>query len=91
MCTFSTRSLGSAAIHMVYVAEGRLDTYFEFGLHCWDSAAAALIVREAGGVVLDPSGADFNLMARRVLCAATLELARELCAIIECIEFEHEA
>ena len=34
------------------------------GIHCWDMAAGALIVSEAGGVVLDPSGGEFDLMAR---------------------------
>ena len=52
----STRSLGSAAIHMVFVAEGRIDSYLEFGIHCWDIAASGIIVREAGGSLVDPSG-----------------------------------
>ena len=34
------------------------------GIHCWDMAAGALIVSEAGGVVLDPSGGEFDLMSR---------------------------
>ena len=54
---FSTRSLGSAAIHMMYVAEGRIDSYCEFGLHCWDYAAPSIIVEEAGGAVTDTDGA----------------------------------
>lgn len=44
------RRAGSAALDLCAVACGRLDGYFERGLQPWDSAAAALIVREAGGV-----------------------------------------
>lgn len=50
------RSFGSAAINMVYVAQGSTDAYVEYGIHSWDVAAAAVIVSEAGGVILDPSG-----------------------------------
>ena len=49
--------------------------YYEYGLHCWDMAAAALIVTEAGGVVVDPTGSDLDVMSRRVLCAASPTLA----------------
>ena len=38
-------------------------------------AAGALIVSEAGGVVMDPSGAEFDLMARDILVASSSELA----------------
>lgn len=44
------RRFGSAALDLCAVACGRLDGYFERGLHPWDSAAATLIVREAGAV-----------------------------------------
>lgn len=50
------RSLGSACMNMVMVAGGNADAYQEFGLHCWDMAAAKLIVEEAGGVVMDMNG-----------------------------------
>jgi len=49
---------------------GRLDGFFEIGFGGpWDCVAGAVIVREAGGVVLDPSGEAFDVCARRVLCA----------------------
>ena len=53
---FRLRAYGSAALNMCAVAQGRGDGYVEHGIHCWDIAAGAVIVREAGGVVLDPSG-----------------------------------
>lgn len=49
---------GSAALDLAWVAAARLDGYFEIGLQPWDVAAGALIVREAGGVVMDFSGSD---------------------------------
>ncbi len=55
---------------MCGVACGRLDAFFEIGFGgCWDVAGATVIVREAGGVVLDPAGGWFDLMGRRVLAA----------------------
>ena len=53
---FSMRSLGSAALNCCMVACGAADVYFEYGIHCWDIAAAELIVREAGGVTMYPTG-----------------------------------
>lgn len=41
---------------MIYVAQGALDAYVEYGLHCWDMAAAAVIVTEAGGQCSNPDG-----------------------------------
>lgn len=52
----SFRRLGSAAIQMAYVAEGRLDGVFARGLRAWDIAAGTVLVRAAGGVVTDLSG-----------------------------------
>jgi len=47
----NVRRLGSAALDLCYVAAGRLDGYFEFGLKPWDSAAGLLVATEAGAVV----------------------------------------
>ena len=43
------RALGSAALHLAYVACGWMDGFFEFGLHHWDMAAGLVLIREAGG------------------------------------------
>lgn len=45
------RRLGAASVDMCFVACGRLDAYFEAGLHSWDVMAARLVVTEAGGTV----------------------------------------
>lgn len=75
------RSLGSCALDMCQIARGGADFYFEIGIHTWDLAAATVIVRESGGVVVGyrkPSGLDnnvqiadepFDLNGRKVLCA----------------------
>lgn len=52
------RRLGSAAVDLCLVGDGRLDAYYESGLKPWDLAAGWLIVTEAGGVVSGPGGAD---------------------------------
>lgn len=50
------RTLGSAAVSCTMIAQGCADVYVEYGLHCWDFAAGDIIVREAGGVALCPTG-----------------------------------
>lgn len=52
----SLRSAGSAALNVCYVACGSSEAYVEYGIHCWDVAAGALILQEAGGVMLLPKG-----------------------------------
>ena len=52
------RRAGTASLDLCWVAAGRMDGYFEIGLKPWDVAAGALLVREAGGVVLDFDGND---------------------------------
>ena len=50
------RTLGSCALHMCLVAAGCIDAHYSQGISVWDIAAGWLIVREAGGVVLDTAG-----------------------------------
>jgi myo-inositol-1(or 4)-monophosphatase len=84
------RSLGSAAINMVCIAQGSLDAFVEYGIHCWDIAAAGLILKEAGGALIDPTGSEFNLMGRKVLCAATPELAKQISSLMTHTNYEPE-
>ncbi len=55
----AVRRLGSAALDLCYVAAGRLDGFWEQRLHPWDTAAAALLVEEAGGRVTTFAGEPF--------------------------------
>lgn len=65
--TAGVRRPGSAALDLAYVAAGRLDGFWEFGLQVWDIAAGALLIQEAGGIISDLTGEDYlesgNLLA----------------------------
>ena len=50
------RGSGTAATNMCMVASGAVEAFFEIGIHCWDIAAGAVIVTEAGGVLMDVDG-----------------------------------
>jgi myo-inositol-1(or 4)-monophosphatase len=63
------RRLGSAAVDLAYVACGRFDGFFEFGLSPWDVAAGAFIVRQAGGTVSDFSGGDGYLFGGELIAS----------------------
>ena len=63
------RRAGTASLDLAWVAAGRMDGYFEVGLKAWDVAAGALLVREAGGVVLDFDGNDAVEEAETVIAA----------------------
>ncbi|CAI9719927.1 inositol monophosphatase 1-like [Octopus vulgaris] len=84
------RAYGSAALNMCNVAQGEEDGYAEHGIHCWDIAAGAVIVEEAGGVVIDPSGDKFDLMSRKVLVASSMPLALKMSALLEDPGFERD-
>jgi myo-inositol-1(or 4)-monophosphatase len=63
------RRAGSAALDLAYVACGRLDGYVELGLGPWDIAAGALLVQEAGGVVMDIAGGERWLESGHIIAA----------------------
>ena len=54
--TAGMRRPGAASLDLAYVAAGRLDGFWEFGLSPWDMAAGALLITEAGGLVGDVIG-----------------------------------
>lgn len=55
------RRMGSAALDLCFVACGRAEGFWEYGLSRWDTCAGALIVEEAGGRVTDFSGGAGHL------------------------------
>jgi myo-inositol-1(or 4)-monophosphatase len=69
MASHGVRRTGSAALDLAYVASGRLDFFWEFGLKPWDQAAGTLLVEEAGGRVSDMSGSALSITASDHLLA----------------------
>ncbi len=63
------RRSGSAALDLCYLASGRLDGFWELKLNPWDTAAATLIVREAGGQLSDFSGKPFSIWSNETLAS----------------------
>ena len=67
MLSHGVRRAGSAALDLAYVACGRLDAFWEFGLNPWDMAAGVLLIREAGGACSDMHGGPLDLRGRHIL------------------------
>jgi myo-inositol-1(or 4)-monophosphatase len=61
------RRLGSAAVDLAYVACGRFECFYEYGLKSWDVAAGALIVKNAGGRLSDFSGNDNYIFGKEIV------------------------
>jgi myo-inositol-1(or 4)-monophosphatase len=76
--THGIRRLGSAAIDLAYVACGRFEAFYEYGLKEWDIAAGMLLVREAGGRASDFSGNEKNLKGEEFIAANSLVFAEIL-------------
>jgi myo-inositol-1(or 4)-monophosphatase len=62
------RRAGAAALDLCFVAQGVFDVYWERNLQTWDTAAGMLIAQEAGGVVTDMNGGEFNPRLKSILC-----------------------
>jgi len=65
--TAGIRRAGAAALDLAYVACGRLDGFWEFGLKPWDIAAGALLIEESGGLICDISGNSDYLQNGNIL------------------------
>lgn len=61
------RRSGSAALDFAFVAAGRIDGFWEFGLAPWDMAAGCVLVKEAGGLVCDMEGQENHLQTGNVV------------------------
>ncbi len=77
------RRLGGAALDLCFVAAGRLDAYFEAGLHRWDHAAGGLVATEAGCVT---SGLRGRPASEQLYVAVGVGLAAQLCALLETLD-----
>ncbi len=72
MLSHGVRRAGAAALDLAYVACGRLDAFWEFGLNPWDMAAGVLMVREAGGSASGMHGEPFRLRGPHMLADNSL-------------------
>ena len=75
------RMLGSAAIDLAWVAEGKLDASMTMSNTPWDTAAGVIIAREAGAVVIDQDGSDHTSSSAATIAAAP-GVAEELLALV---------
>lgn len=80
--THGLRRLGSAAADLAYVACGRLEGFYEYGLKPWDVAAGAFILQQAGGKITDFSGEE-NYLFGQELIATNKNVFDELFEVIE--------
>jgi len=76
------RRPGSASLDLAYVAAGRLDGFWEFGLSPWDMAAGALLILEAGGLVGDLEGNDGYMDSGNV-CAGNPKVFAQMVQLID--------
>jgi myo-inositol-1(or 4)-monophosphatase len=77
----NVRRLGCAALDLAYVAAGRFDAFWERGLHSWDIAAGAVLIREAGGFVSGADGEE-NFLETGSICCGNEFMHRELLALL---------
>jgi len=76
------RRLGSAAVDLAYVACGRYDGFYEYGLNSWDIAAGILLVQNAGGKVFDFSGKQNYLFGEEIV-AVNHHISKTFLELIE--------
>ena len=67
--THGVRRTGSAALDLAWVACGRVDAFWEFGLKPWDVAAGSLLVEEAGGRVSNMDGTKLDTSAAQIIAS----------------------
>ena len=67
--TRGIRRFGSAAVDLAYIACGRFDAFFEYGLHTWDVAAGAFILQQANGIVTDFNGSNNFIFNKEIVAS----------------------
>jgi myo-inositol-1(or 4)-monophosphatase len=82
------RRTGSAALDLCYLACGRFDGFWELKLHPWDTAAAWLIVEEAGGRITDFGGGAFDIFKKQCLGSNGTNIHEEMINLLQRISSE---
>ena len=70
--------MGSAALDLCLVAEGKLDAFWEVGLSPWDVAAPSLICKQVGLFIGTYDGDQFDAFAKESLLVTPNNLKKEL-------------
>ncbi|XP_076750204.1 uncharacterized protein LOC143423038 [Xylocopa sonorina] len=86
--THGIRTLGTAALTLCYVAMGAIEAYHIEGIEVWDVAAGKLIIEEAGGVVIDTSGRELDLIKPKVIAACNSQIADQLVGLFKSADLE---
>ena len=76
------RRLGSAALDLCYVAEGKYEGFYEINLKPWDVSAGILIVSEAGGIISNEYGNEYDLFNDKCIVATNGIIYEELVEIL---------
>ena len=72
------RMFGASALDMAYLADGRINLLILDKMNIWDYAAGLLLIREAGGIVKDFNGNDFQLNTDNGMIAGNIEIVKEI-------------
>ncbi len=72
------RRLGSAALDLAYVSSGKFDGFWEHNLNMWDIAGGIILVKEAGGIITNEKGSNFDLSNDLCLIASNSNIYAEL-------------
>ena len=64
----SIHRTAASALDLAYVAAGRYDGLWQFGLKPWDMAAGALLIQEAGGFTTSLTGKQNYLETGEIVC-----------------------
>ena len=76
------RRLGSASLDLCYVAEGKYEGFYEINLKPWDVSAGVLIVKEAGGLISNEFGYEYNFFEDRCIVASNGIIHDEMIEIL---------
>ncbi len=87
----AVRRAGSAALDLCYVACGRFDGFWELKLHPWDTAAAWLIIEEAGGKLSDFSGNAFGIFGGECVASNATEIHSKILEVIAEVKAAQES
>ena len=75
------RRFGAASLDLAFVAAGRVDGFWEFGLSSWDIAAGIILVKEAGGLAIGIDNKEDPLLTGNIV-AGNVNIVQELQKVI---------